>query len=95
MYATSREPDYFMGVRFLCDRFHECNHTTCSWRYRLSAYPDKVEINSAAAEQVNSKQEKRAKSIRGMNLPHAIISSTCFLCQHNVEQWLKAEAAAT
>lgn len=93
-YAMAREPDYFFPVRFMSDKFHQCNHTTCAWRYRSSEYKDEsIYWNTSAAEQINAMLEKTTRSTRWNNLPNACSSSHAFLAQHNVTSFWKATDA--
>ena len=92
----SREPDFFIGSLFVSDRFHECNHKVCSWRYKSSAYAAcrSTPWNTSSAEQLNSKLDKRAASIRWMNLENAVSSSAMFMAGNNIDAWKKSEAWA-
>ena len=55
---------------------------------------DRILLNTPAAEQINQKMEKNAKTIRHMNLPHAVQASSIFLAMNNVRANDCAQAAA-
>jgi hypothetical protein len=91
----ARWPWYFYDVRFMSDRFHECNHTVCSWRYKSSEYKgENVKWNTSAAEQVNSRLAMRDRSTRFMNVPNAANALKLNIMQQNVDSYEKAKEAA-
>jgi hypothetical protein len=88
-YCMYREPIYFSNTRFLSDRFHESNHTVCSWRYHSSVYRDPIiaGANTSCVEQVNNiLQSRKAKSVRFMSLETAVMYISIFFTLHNIEQ---------
>jgi hypothetical protein len=54
-YFLNRAPAFVKYTRFLIDRLHFFNHTTCADGYCLSAYEQYNYINSQIAEQGNSR----------------------------------------
>jgi hypothetical protein len=74
----SREPDYFVGVLQVSDKFHESNHTTCSCTFRSTMHSRAINWNTSGAEQVNSQLQTKAKSFRFMNMQHAVNGMTIF-----------------
>jgi hypothetical protein len=86
----SREPDYFVGVLQVSDKFHESNHTTCSCTFRSTMHSRAINWNTSGAEQVNSQLQKKAKSFRCMNLKHAVNGMTIFAALLNANSNNKA-----
>ncbi len=79
---------YFSETRFLSDRWHESNHSVCSWRYKATEYADPkiVNANTSCVEQVNNiLQTRKARSIRWMSLEIAVIYITIFFSLHNLQ----------
>jgi len=81
IYCLSKELYYFWSVKFLVDRFHSSNHTTCSRVYHFRAYDGGgiFAVNSEACEQINRIFQRVEKSIMQMTLPHAMIFQMCFV----------------
>ena len=52
-YGYNRELRRFMSLTITTDRFHECNHTSCSAAFKSSEYSSLENINSEACEQTN------------------------------------------
>ena len=82
VFCYSRKPGYFWGVKFLMDRFHISNHTTCSCLYDCDTYRDKG--NSQGCEQINRKFQKIETSLLLMNFTHAIVFILCFMAFINI-----------
>ena len=57
-YGYNRELRRFMSLTITTDRFHECNHTSCSAAFKSSEYSSLENINSEACEQKNSGEKK-------------------------------------
>ena len=88
-----RHSDYFFSVRFVSDAFHIGNHTTCSRRYHSTVYRDKRGWNTQSAEQRNAQTERGAKSIRFMNLAHAVDRKYLSNAINNADMHVKVAAA--
>jgi hypothetical protein len=85
-YFMHRDEQAFFKTRFLSDRFHESNHSTCCWRYRCSNNTDQVVAmsNTSAVEQVNNLVKTcTQRSVRWMTLTHAISYLTAFFTFFN------------
>ena len=52
-YGYNREVKRLMHLTITTDRFHECNHSTCSAAFKSSEYNSLVKINTEACEQTN------------------------------------------
>ena len=61
-YGYNRELRRFMSLAISTDRFHECNHTSCSAAFKISEYTSLVNINTEACEQTNSALRRVAQS---------------------------------
>lgn len=81
LYAMHRYWHYFFQTRFLCDKFHATNHSTCCVRYRPAAYmgDDISGANTQAVEQVNGLMKANAlASVRCMTLFNAVVYITAY-----------------
>jgi hypothetical protein len=70
-YCMARDSEYWFNTIFLCDRFHEFNHSTCCRRYKSSEHPFTSAFNSSGVEQVNSVVKTRKNSIAWQGLTQA------------------------
>jgi len=87
-YFMHRAAQKFYQTRFISDRFHETNHSTCCFRYRCSNHLDALvsTSNTSAVEQVNnSTKAATQRSVRWMTLTHAISYLTAFFSFFNAE----------
>jgi hypothetical protein len=73
-----REPAWASSIRWLSDKFHETNHSTCSCTFRSTKHPKAIEWNTSGAEQINSRMQRKAKSFRCMNLKNAVNAMAIF-----------------
>lgn len=81
LYAMHRFRLYFFNSRFICDRLHESNHSTCDCRYHCSNHTaaDVTNSNTQASEQVNNLVTRSiADSVRYMNLWNAVVYVSAF-----------------
>ncbi|XP_060601822.1 uncharacterized protein LOC132755047 [Ruditapes philippinarum] len=53
-YCLNRDPLFFKETEFYIDRLHLDNHTSCSYGYNLSMYPELEKLNSQCNEQANT-----------------------------------------
>ncbi|XP_053402535.1 uncharacterized protein LOC123544018 isoform X2 [Mercenaria mercenaria] len=53
-YCLNRDPLFFKDTEFYVDRLHWDNHTSCSYGYNLSLYPELENLNSQCNEQANA-----------------------------------------
>ena len=82
-YGLNRELLRFMNIRITTDRFHECNHTTCTPAFRSSEYDSDTRINSEAAEQMNSVLRRIGKSTTYMSPKLFLKTLSFFVGYHN------------
>jgi hypothetical protein len=92
-YYYKREPRFYKDCRCLSDKFHSCNHTSCSWGFRMGRYPGSFElvpgvtvkqVNSEAAEQCNSVLENIRTSLAYMSHDNYITYLRHFLTLRNI-----------
>lgn len=75
-YAMHRYWWYFFNTKFICDRFHASNHSTCSVVYQPSQHTDDAvtSANTQGCEQNNAMLDRNTKaSIRYMSLWNAVL----------------------
>ena len=83
-YGYNREVKRFMHLTITTDRFHECNHSTCSAAFKSSEYNSLVKINTEACEQTNSLLRRVAHSTTFMSPKLYMRSLTLFLADLNL-----------
>ena len=83
-YGYNRELRRFMRLRITTDRFHQCNHTTCSDSFKSSQNQDLNEAKSEACEQVNSALRRITNSTTFMSPILYIRAITLFLAEMNI-----------
>ena len=82
-YGYNRELKRFMQLTITTDRFHECNHSTCSDAFRSSQYISLVNVNTEACEQTNRLLRRVAHSTTFMSPELYMRSLTLFLADLN------------
>jgi hypothetical protein len=88
LYCMHREWEYFFNTVFICDRFHQWNHTTCCHRFRTASHRSMVVqvANTQAVEQFNHHIKDRTwKSVRFMTLRNAVSYLSVFIVLNNIE----------
>ena len=82
-YGYNRELRRFMKLTITTDRFHQCNHSTCSDSFKSSEYSALNNVNSEACEQVNALLRKISSSTTYMSPKMYIKAITLFLADQN------------
>ena len=82
-YGYNRELRRFMKLTITTDRFHQCNHSTCSNSFKSSEYSALNNVNSEACEQVNALLRKISSSTTYMSPKMYIKAITLFLADQN------------
>ena len=82
-YGYNHELRRFMKLTITTDRFHQCNHSTCSNSFKSSEYSALNNVNSEACEQVNALLRKISSSTTYMSPKMYIKAITLFLADQN------------
>ena len=83
-YGYNRELRRFMSLTITTDRFHQCNHKSCSDSFRSTEYSSLENINTEACEQTNSALRRVSSSTTYMSPIMYMRSLTLFLADLNV-----------
>ena len=83
-YGYNRELRRFMSLTISTDRFHQCNHKSCSDSFRSSEYSSLANTNTEACEQTNSALRRVSSSTTYMSPIMYMRSLTLFLADLNV-----------
>ena len=82
-YCLARAPRFFKNTLFLVDRLHWENHTGCSMAHNICLYPFLSEVNTQAAEQLNSGLTVLRKSLPFMKGDNFILHLKLFILEKN------------
>jgi hypothetical protein len=85
-YCLSREPMYFKNTLFVVDKFHSRNHKACTQSSKMETYmadPMVSELNSNAAEHLNSGLRHLRTSMSGMREDRSILFMNTYVCVRN------------
>ena len=91
-YCLSRAPEFFKQTIFLVDRLHWYNHTSCSQGHNINLYPSLRNINSQAAEQLNSFLTKYRTQFSFMKLKNFTRKLRLFINLRNQKKSLLDES---
>lgn len=84
-YGLNRELARFLNIQITTDRFHECNHTTCTDSFKSSVYEANKHINTEAAEQTNSVLRRIGNSTTYMNPELFLKVLSFFMAYQNIK----------
>ena len=88
-YAMHRCPWFFFNTRFICDKLHQFNHSTCCWRYKCGQHTDipVITANTQAVEQVNNTVKDHClKTIRACAMENGVVYLSLFFTLFNRRQ---------
>ena len=98
-YGYNRELRRFMSLTITTDRFHQCNHKSCSDSFRSTEYSSLENINTEACEQTNSALRRVSSSTTYMSPIMYMRSLTLFLADLNVsakrKSWILNVSSST
>ena len=88
LYALKREPRRFIDTRFMVDRMHYKNHTSCTEGYSMDTYKDiKIEeINSQTNEQANAQLRHLSTQAAYMTPSNLIFHVAVFFAIRNMDK---------
>ena len=84
-YGLNRELARFLNIQITTDRFHECNHTTCTDSFKSSVYETNKHVNTEAAEQTNSVLRRIGNSTTYMNPELFLKVLSFFMAYQNIK----------
>lgn len=85
-YCISRDPQFFKDTEFYVDRLHWENHTSCSYGYNLSLYPQFNSINSQLSEQSNAGLKRIKDQLSYMTANNFLSHCTFYLWNKNMDK---------
>ncbi|KAL5009419.1 hypothetical protein ScPMuIL_015000 [Solemya velum] len=83
-YCISRDPQFFKDTEFYVDRLHWENHTSCSYGYNLSLYPQFNSVNSQLSEQSNAGLKRIKDQLSYMTANNFLSHCTFYLWNKNM-----------